>query len=369
MPLPDDALEKWTYKEHTKVKHEILSKYLSGWIRILGRHHRRICYFDCFAGRGKYEGGEKGSPLIALETAGRLKRQFEYLDEIILTFIEKNKSNFENLVKVLEEEKNTSPEKYDGIKIIPINDEFAKVAKEILDRLGKRLAPSLFFIDPFGFSGVPFEIIKELLAIPRVEVFITFMVRDVNRFLDSPKHKISIEELFGVNNVLEILSGKEYSYLPREQALLKLYRDRLHCDAGVRYTLPFRVSADERLQTTYSLIHATNHPKGCELMKEIMYKAGTTGRFGYLGPAEGQLSLTQVMGIEELKHFLLKRFRGETLSYKDVRYQTLMDTEFIKKHYRLALLELESEGKVSIENKGPRGGLKDYSVIYFPTFH
>ena len=37
MPLPDNAIEKWEYKKHTEVKHEILGKYLSGWIKILGK--------------------------------------------------------------------------------------------------------------------------------------------------------------------------------------------------------------------------------------------------------------------------------------------------------------------------------------------
>jgi len=180
---------------------------------------------------------------------------------------------------------------------------------------------------------------------------------------ESSKHRISIEELYGTEKVLDLL--EEYSHLPREQALLKLYRDRLHTDAKVDYTLPFKVSADERLQTTYYLIHATNHPKGCELMKEIMYKAGTAGRYGYLGPAEGQLTLMQCDGILELKEFLLNRFSKKTLSFKDIRYKTCMDTTFVIKHYRQAIKELENEGKILVKGKGPRGGLPDEALIEF----
>ena len=190
------------------------------------------------------------------------------------------------------------------------------------------------------------------------------MVRDVNRFLESSKHRISIEELYGMKNVLDVLE-KNYSNLSREQALLKLYRDRLHLEAKVKYTFPFKVCADERLQTTYYLIHATNHPKGCELMKEIMYRSGTKGRFGYLGPAEGQMSITSYAGVEELEEYLFKKFQGRKLSYRDVRYETLMDTEFVSQHYREALLNLESRGKIFIEGKGPRGGLREESLIIF----
>ena len=45
MTLPDDTLEKWVYKEHTKVKHEILSKYITGWIKILGTFHKLYIFF------------------------------------------------------------------------------------------------------------------------------------------------------------------------------------------------------------------------------------------------------------------------------------------------------------------------------------
>lgn len=51
--LKDSAPEKWEYKEHTRVKHILLTKYLSAWIPILGKWNQRICYFDGFAGRGE----------------------------------------------------------------------------------------------------------------------------------------------------------------------------------------------------------------------------------------------------------------------------------------------------------------------------
>ena len=133
----------------------------------------------------------------------------------------------------------------------------------------------------------------------------------------------------------------------------------------MKFTFPFKLNADERLQTTYYLIHCTNHPLGCELMKEIMYKSGTEGRFGYLGPAEGQMVLHQFEGEERLMRFLLDRFKGRTLNYQNVRYETLIEADYSVKSYRKALLQLEEEGKITIVGKGPRGGLLHTSVINF----
>lgn len=361
MPLPDDSLEKWVYKAHTKVKHEILSKYLNVWIRILGKSHD-LNIFDCFAGRGRYPGGEDGSPLIMIDTLANVREKMKRPDKATCVFIEKNKNNYDNLVDELNK-KSVSKLYGDWLNIKHINKEFYDVALEIIDKSNKNLAPSFFFIDPFGFGGMPFEIIKGILAIPKTEVFISFMIRDVNRFIDSSHHKRSIEELYGIEDVNSELTD-HYSALHRDQALLKLYRSRLHDDASVKFTIPFKVNADEKLQTTYYLIHCTHHPLGCETMKEIMYKAGTKGRFGYLGPAEGQLTLNQFDN-NGLKELLLNKFAGKSISYQQLRYETLMDTEAIKANYRTAIQELEKDGRIEIEGKGPKGGIRDGAIIRF----
>ena len=59
----------WKLEPHTKAKHDILRKYLQAWFPILSSWRRRVVYYDGFAGPGRYEGGEAGSPLIAIEVA------------------------------------------------------------------------------------------------------------------------------------------------------------------------------------------------------------------------------------------------------------------------------------------------------------
>lgn len=376
MPLPNDSQEKWVYKEHTRVKHEILSKYLSGWIRILGRWNTRICYFDCFAGRGEYEDGSKGSPLIAIETASRLKEQFPYLKEIVCNFIEKNENNFKNLESVVNTEINTHPEKYKDVKVIPYNDNFADVASNIINKVGDRLAPSFFFIDPFGFN-VPFSTIKDILSIPRTEVFLTLMTRDIRRFLGDEKHKRSLQELFGIENIEGGLSI-EYPNINKEQALMALYRDHLHNDADVRYTWSYKICMDEARQSLYYLIHACNHFKGFHLMKNIMYtQSASEGTFAYLGPDEGQKRLLEFTDdISPLKHFLLQQFSGRTLSFWDIMEKSYEDTMFIEKHYRKALKELEAEKRINVlrdplltKLERGRTGLDHKDKIVFPKTH
>src|SRR5437762_5336602 len=54
---------------HTAAKHLILKRYLDAWFPILGKYEKRLNYIDGFAGPGAYEGGEAGSPILAIESA------------------------------------------------------------------------------------------------------------------------------------------------------------------------------------------------------------------------------------------------------------------------------------------------------------
>lgn len=364
MPLNDDDPKKWIYKEHTRVKHEILEKYLKTWINVLAKWYK-VCYFDCFAGRGRYTDGKEGSPLIALRAASDLKNERNHINnEIELIFIEKDKNNYENLQIVVNEELDINKDKYSNITVKPpINDEFTNVVTPLIGDYGK-FYPSFFFIDPFGFSGVPMEIIKNILSIPKTEVFINFMIRDVNRFLTSSTHLRSLEELFGIENVLKTIKNR-FPDMDRESALLKLYREQLKEYAGADFNFPFKVNADEKVQTTYYLIHATNSLLGCEIMKRIMNNTGTKGRFGYLGPAEGQMALANFGDLNEFKEYLLQTFNNQTVTFEQIRRLTINETPFLENDYKRGLLELGSESKVLIDGKGKRGAIKNTSVITF----
>ena len=52
----------WPIEPHTKAKHEILRRYWQAWLPIITKLGSRVLYIDGFAGPGRYEGGEDGSP-------------------------------------------------------------------------------------------------------------------------------------------------------------------------------------------------------------------------------------------------------------------------------------------------------------------
>ncbi|MFN2598367.1 MAG: three-Cys-motif partner protein TcmP, partial [Pyrinomonadaceae bacterium] len=73
-----------------------------------------------------------------------------------------------------------------------------------IDQRNAQLAPTFIFIDPFGFSGLPFTLVRRALQKPHTEVLITFMVDSINRWLDHPVEKVraQIAEIFGTHECL-----------------------------------------------------------------------------------------------------------------------------------------------------------------------
>jgi three-Cys-motif partner protein len=273
--------------------------------------------------------------------------------DFVPIFIEKDDEIFANLQEVIKAHKHSYPHVKEPYLI---HGEFANVISGILQDVGTRLAPSFFFIDPFGFSGgpsgVPFSIVKEILSRPRTEIFFTFMVRDINRFLSNSNLWPTFDGLFGTDKWRTLLGE-----LDRESSLRELYVDQLLQETDAKYVWDFRVCADKRIKTTYYLIHATKHFKGLDVMKSIMYKQGAGGTFAYLGPgdfaARHQLSLLQAGDILSFKTELLRRFSGRTLTYDQVREETWR-FPFVNTDYNKALKEAEKEDKIRAERVSSR---------------
>lgn len=149
----DSDPAKWIYKEHTRVKHELLVKYLGGWLSILGTQHPKLLIFDGFAGRGEYEDGSHGSPVIILQIANELMQKGR-VDKVICAFVEKDYANFTRLNTVLER---VWPQ-FPNVGVIgPFNSDFASVVDKVIEQTEGRLIPSFFFVDPFGFSNEPYS--------------------------------------------------------------------------------------------------------------------------------------------------------------------------------------------------------------------
>lgn len=161
----------WQIQPHTQAKHYMLRYYLSAWFAIQSKEPKRLLYVDGFAGPGRYQGGEPGSPLIALEAAldpklsSRLQRRGM---ELIFYFIEEDPARYRNLLSELNTL--TVPSNF---KVHPEHGAFENSMARVLDELDqqrKPLAPSFVFIDPFGVTGYAMHLVERIAKHPRSEV-------------------------------------------------------------------------------------------------------------------------------------------------------------------------------------------------------
>lgn len=351
--MPEDHFK--TYREHTEIKHSILKDYLGAWVPILGSFNKKIAYIDGFCGPGSYEDKGKtydGSPVIAL----KLAKDFSDKVEVLCIFIDKEKDYCEELENRIDEL---------GFKTKHniVCDEFEEVLSDLLDSVDK-IVPAFCFIDPFGYSGMPLQLIKRFLKRPRTEAFINFMYDPISRFISVDHQFDHMDELFGTGEWREVID-QDLRGDDRETFLRDLYHEQLKECA--EYVWPFQLKDSDKDRTIYYLFHCTNHAKGIRVMKSIMYKTGTRGTYSYRGREHSQASLFSTEpDINELEQFLLDEFAGQRASF-DYIVDSTYDSPFIDKDYRRVLNDLRKAGiiqKIPKTTKGERGFNKNDIAIF-----
>ena len=203
MATPSETV--WDLEPHIHAKHEILQRYLEAWFPILNKYNQRIIYIDGFCGPGRYKGGEAGSPVVALKAAANHRSALA--GELVFWFIDEREDRIDHLRTELAAM--TLPGHFKVHAECGRFDEKLHKVLAGLDAKGRSLAPTFAFVDPFGFSGIPFSLIRDLLGRRQCEAFITFMVDSINRWLTHPNEKVLglIAETFGTDKTREIARG------------------------------------------------------------------------------------------------------------------------------------------------------------------
>jgi three-Cys-motif partner protein len=339
VPIPQETL--WDIEPHTEAKHKILRKYLDAWFPIMASFNRRIVYLDGFSGPGRYTGGQPGSPIVALQCAKTHRAPLAC--ELVFLFIEERRDRADHLTSEIEQLQ--CPDQF---KMEVKCGQFAVKLAEILDSLdcnGNRIAPTFAMIDPFGFSGMPYALIQRLLSKDRCEVFISFMVDSINRWLTHPDDIIRahITETFGTDEPFAIAMAAD----DRVAALKDLYHRQLSKIATfVRY---FELR-DRNDRVVYYLFFASNNATGHYKMKEAMWKVDPLGEFSFSDATNPDQRIMFVNSpLELLSADITNQFRPEgEMPISRVETYVYDKTGFLRKHMGEVLRTLESENHVKI---------------------
>jgi three-Cys-motif partner protein len=355
----------WNLEPHTAKKHEILRRYFEAWLPIMAKWNGRVIYIDGFAGPGKYRQGEDGSPVVVLKAAR--DHTYAVKAELVCIFIENDHDRYEHLKKVLEELSPSLPSHIKWRAVEGTFDGHLGRILQLLEKQAKNIAPSLVFIDPFGFSHTPFTTISKILKNSRGEVLINLMYEEVNRFLANEQHAENYDALFGTpawRAVLRISDPAE-----RKKVIHNIYLLQLKTCAKYVHSFEMRNKGNS---TDYFLFFATNGLKGLEKMKAAMWKVDGTGSFQFSDhrDARGAMYLfSDQPNLEPLRKAISKTFKGKQISIEELCDWVTAETEFLPKHLRKPVLApMEAAGELSVVNPTPKrhkGTFSDGTILKF----
>jgi three-Cys-motif partner protein len=213
-----------------------------------------------------------------------------------------------------------------------------------------RLIPTFAFIDPFGWTGVPFSLVKQILAHRSCEVFVNFIYEEINRFIGHSDQVANFNSFFGSDEWKQCVTATEPR--TRNRCLHDLYLQQLH--TGAAYVRSFEMSNAHDV-TDYYLFYATNELLGLKKMKEAMWKADESGEFRFSDATDSNqfVLFEKAPKLPALQARVIAAFSGKEASVDDIEKFVVVETAFRETHYKDILKALERTGQMKIINAAP----------------
>jgi three-Cys-motif partner protein len=367
VPRGDSLSTVWERPPHTKAKHDILTRYLGAWFGIFGRsrYHRRVIVLDGFAGPGRYDDDEPGSPAPTLSTLLDHRSFADFGDtEFTFIFNEWDGERYTSLQGVLADIKASRAPWPKTVRVIERNQNFQELARELLRSIpaGKQLAPTFAFIDPFGYKDVPMALIRDLVSHPSCELFIYFDFNSVNRFANAGIVDPHFTALFGCD---------EYKNAPsadagRGQFIHDLYERQLRQECDFAHICSFEMVTTSGHTGSY-LFFCTRDDQAYDRMKEAMWNLAPSGGYRF----DDRLAGAPVLFEDEantgpLQDELAQHFAGRTVTFEEVCQYVITRTPFHSGQVKTKTLKpMQAAGRLSSPNQRRKGTFPGGTLIEF----
>jgi len=195
----------------TKVKHEILSRYLETWGSIIvsglinAKRLRQwhFVYVDCFSYSGKYSGEKEddfqnkvpktvyGSPIVGINALDKLAVHAQKMGvriRVNTILVEKDKKTYEGLKDTLQEvgfaDRVKETRDFHGLgdgQIALTNADSTLITDDLLSYTTQPDTWVFYLIDPYGPSGIPHNFVQKIISQERHDVMINFIYEDLPR--------------------------------------------------------------------------------------------------------------------------------------------------------------------------------------------
>lgn len=269
-------------KAWSVVKDELLGCYFKPYVSKILHTYKPLVYVDCFAGKGKFDDGNQGSPLIALDVISQCQASTTATGTSIeATFIDLNYAA--DLQENLKD--------YPWVKIVS-----GKYEDNIRSILKNKSGCNVFlYIDPYGIKALQctlfddfakgrfnsiellinmnsFGFIREAChamgtTFDDKEIFDDLVEYEPTKMDASDKSIKELNEIAGGDYWQPIIASykkHEINGYDAESQFAEQYCMRLMQSYTYVLNMPLRIKRNQRPK--YRLIYATNHRDGCLLM-------------------------------------------------------------------------------------------------------
>lgn len=323
----------------TTLKIEFYKNYIEGYLIKLLMGFGKCFIADLFCGAGK-NGGKDGSPLALVSrikyilTTPKLKNP-----QIYILFNDKEKKNVQNLEKEL---KNIKTDKHINIRPIQ-NKNFEDILPEILKQLKNKNLPKFFFLNPFTYSNVKMNNLKEIMSLSNAEILLFLPVfhgyrfsRDI-KFKEDHKTRIFVEE-FTTRGIYDYENIDDF---------VKSIKDKIKQELKLDFVRPILLVDGSRKNALFLL---TKSQEGMMLMNKIALKKSEDGR-GIDVKYARRKSLFGTVGTSKFELFA-KKLANELQQKREMKNTEILKfmvmEEFLPKHAKDVLKNLKKEGKIKI---------------------
>jgi three-Cys-motif partner protein len=259
-------------REQTKAKHFILKTYLQALaFKVL--NFSDVTYVDGFSGpwETRTDNFADSSFMIAIEVLKDAQRQLANRGirrRVRCFFCERDADAFEKLQTAVAPYHKPA----EGFEVQTYFGNFTDAISRIRAFVGNSFA--LIFIDPTGWTGYGFDIIKPLLTPRLTEVIINYMYDFINRGvgMSDPITVASFDPILGGpgwgNRLDPDLVAQD-----RGMAAEKLFRETLKIAGGFEFVVSTKVYRPTIDRPHFFLTYGTKDKKGLSTFRETEYKA------------------------------------------------------------------------------------------------
>lgn len=347
-----------TKKAWSVYKDELLCSYIQPYFNKVMSTGVPIVYIDGFAGKGKFDDGTKGSPLLVKEKLYQAKSISNFATPISAYFVE---------YEYADELKSNLCD--DSLHVV--QGDYRVKVKEILDNNQKK---NIFlYVDPYGIKYLDFGIFANLdtTKYKSVELLLNLnsfgFLREACRLLKvnvdtddvMPDFAVSANDIKNdIQNMNLIAHGTYWQDIVEdyrqgkldifqaEERFLAKYMKELGKTFSYVCKIPIRFSKSKLAK--YQMIFATNHKHGVFLMADKMIECNNRMETDI---NKGQQSIFDYeCTLDKCTDAMLEEIPSKLTDVKDLYLGFYQNKGFLylTKDMNSALKQLESEGKIEI---------------------